>query len=63
MSQTSFALKPVLAAVFIVGLVPSVEAAKVQVQVTVENPAPQGSVSFAPLLVRFNGGTFITELC
>ena len=58
MYKTSFALKLLLLAAFIVGLVPNVEAAKVQLQVTVENLSPLHSVSFAPLLVGFNGGTF-----
>ncbi|MDQ3186609.1 MAG: spondin domain-containing protein [Pseudomonadota bacterium] len=36
----------------------SAQAAEVQVKVTVENVAPQNSISFAPLRLGFNNGTF-----
>src|SRR5262249_47661951 len=45
---------------FLVGGLPRVAilAATVELRVTVENLAPQNSISFAPLRVGFNSGTF-----
>lgn len=47
------------AALFAVALSPlAAEAANVQLRVTVENLAPTNSISFAPLRVGFNSGSF-----
>ena len=40
------------------GYMVATHAAQVQVQVTVENLAPQNSISFAPLRIGFHNGTF-----
>ncbi len=58
MSDTPFAIKLLAAAVLMLGLMTSIQAAEVQVKVTVENVAPQNSISFAPLRLGFNNGTF-----
>ena len=58
MSDTPFAIKSFAAAMLTLGLMVNTQAAEVQVKVTVENVAPQNSISFAPLRLGFNNGTF-----
>lgn len=58
MPVISFSIKSSTVALLMLGLMPSAYSAKVQLQVRVENLAPQDSVSFAPLRLGFNSGTF-----
>lgn len=56
--MTSRFLLSSLAAALTVGLTSAAQAVPVPLRVTVENLAPANSVSFAPLQVGFNNGTF-----
>lgn len=58
MPAISFSIKSSTVALLMLGLMPSAHSAKVQLQVTVENLAPQDSIAFAPLRLGFNSGTF-----
>lgn len=58
MSHRYFALSQLGAAVAAFAIGTAATAAQVQVKVTTENLAPSNSVSFAPLHVGFNNGTF-----
>ena len=58
MSHRYFALSQLGAAVATLAICTAASAAQVQVKVTTENLAPSNSVSFAPLHVGFNNGTF-----